>query len=297
MPESPLSREELIEQEYFFRSYRERLEQNLPAQDILATIGEEVLATTRLAMAVEFLRGEIVLNGRISDGMGRLAHYFRPFQTFVMTRAEEDRSRLDMRIALLVLEREAHFLSKSPQPEGLFIYQFECIARNRLGYDRGMEAMANDPFYDEIWKAWIRRIRLRLGSTDFADLIYYRSEQFVHDRRRRTGQDDFEPDAPVLFGAQEGRIARANQGKDPLFMFAALQRQLDYPKVPRIEPRSNQSDIPPAVEQRLQILEKRIKLLESEARGGLDLSEFTIPPPPDLDADHPDEGSTGGGQK
>ena len=50
-----LEREEYIEQAYFFRSYRERLEDNLPSQEILSSIYEEVLATSKLTMALEFL--------------------------------------------------------------------------------------------------------------------------------------------------------------------------------------------------------------------------------------------------
>ena len=38
---------------------------------------------------------------------------------------------------------------------------------------------------------------------------------------------------PPLFGEKEGKIAKASRGRDPLFLFAALQRQLGYPEVPR----------------------------------------------------------------
>ena len=51
-----LDREEYIEQEYFFRVYRERLLENVPSQEILKTISEEILATTRLPMAIDFMR-------------------------------------------------------------------------------------------------------------------------------------------------------------------------------------------------------------------------------------------------
>ena len=51
-----LDREEYIEQAYFFRVYRERLLENVPSQEILQTIQEEILATTRLPMAIDFLR-------------------------------------------------------------------------------------------------------------------------------------------------------------------------------------------------------------------------------------------------
>ena len=45
-----LSREEYIEQAYFFRTLRERLGENLPAQEILTQIHEELLSTTRLPL-------------------------------------------------------------------------------------------------------------------------------------------------------------------------------------------------------------------------------------------------------
>ena len=69
-----LDREEYIEQAYFFRVYRERLQENVPSQEILQTIQEEILATTRLPMAIDFLRTEILHSGRISDAMQRLPH-------------------------------------------------------------------------------------------------------------------------------------------------------------------------------------------------------------------------------
>ena len=273
-----LDREEYIEQAYFFRVYRERLEENLPAQEILATIGEEVLATTNLPHALDFLRGEILLTGKVSDGMALLSHYFTPFQTFVMSKAEADKSRFDQKVALEVLQHHAEYLAKSPTAVGLFIYQFECIARNRLGYDQGMRAIAADPFFDEDWQDWILKTRMRLGTTDFADLIYFRSEHYVNVRRRRTGQDDYQPSYPIFFGSQEGRIAKANRDKDPLFMFAALQRQLGYPAVPRAKQRVTEPIIHPVLEHRLQRLEKRLKILESEVKGEFDLSKFYAKP-------------------
>jgi len=273
-----LDREEYIEQAYCFRTYRERLDSNLPAQEILATIGEEVLATTKLPLALDFLKGEILLTGRISDGMRRLSHYFTPFQAFVMARAEEEKSRFDQKTALLVLERQAEYMAKHPTPAGLFVYQFECVARNRLGYERGMKAIAADPFYDDDWREWILKMRLRLGTTDFADLIYYRSEHYVNERRRRGRNPRYRPSFPILFGVEEGRIAKANRGKDPLYMFAALQRQLGHPAVPRSRAAPSAPPIHPMLEQRLQRLEARLKILESEVKGDFDLSQFYVKP-------------------
>jgi hypothetical protein len=272
-----LDREEYIEQAYFFRTFHERLEENLPAQEVLASIREEILATTKLPLALDVLRGELMHTGRICEGMVRLAHYFAPFQAFVVARAEEDRSKFDQRTALQVLEREARFRSESPSPQGLFVFQFECIARNRLGYNDGMAAMAQDPMYDSDWRDWILKARTQLGAVEFADLIYYRSESFVEERRR-TADPEYVPSVRTLFGRQEGRIARANRGKDPLYLFAALQRQLGYPSVPRSKS-ARDLQLPPLLEQRLQRLEKRLQLLESETQGNVDLSEFYANPP------------------
>ena len=54
-PMPVLEREEYIEQAYFFHAFRERLLDGLPSQDILSRIGEELLSTTRLPLAVSFL--------------------------------------------------------------------------------------------------------------------------------------------------------------------------------------------------------------------------------------------------
>ncbi len=274
-----LDREEYVEQAYFFRAFLERLAENVPSQEILPGIHEEILSTTKLPMALEFLSGEIQLTGRISEGMQRLPHYFTQFQSFIMTQAEEERSKFDQRTALLILEREADFRTNQPPPAGLFIYQFECLARNNLGYTDGLAAVAADPLYDELWKDWIRRIHRQLGTLDFADMIYLRSEYFVEEMRRQRGEPEYQTAYALLFSQQEGKIAKANRGKDPLFMFAALQRHLDYPQVPRPKRHVENPDIHPALEARLQRLEARLQLLESEAQGGIDLSQFMENPP------------------
>lgn len=273
-----LDREEYVEQAYFFRVFRERLADNLPAQEILQTVHEEILSTTRLPMAIEFLRGEVVLNGRLSTGFARLAHYFTPFQTFVMTQAEEDRSRFDQRTAFEILQHEAAYRAQGATPAGLFVYQFESLSRNRLGYDRGMQAMAGDPlFARQGWSDWILHARLQLGSVDFTDLVYRHSAQYQLDRHRAGSQ--VPATHAILFGEKEGRIAKANRGKDPLYMFAALQRQLGYPAVPRPargvggEPQIGQ------LLAKLSQLEKRLQLVEAEQRGAVDLSQFYVAPP------------------
>jgi hypothetical protein len=278
MPTTLLDREEYVEQAYFFRVFRERLDENIPAQEILSTVHEEILSTTKLPLAIEFLKGEILHTGSLSRGMERLPHYFSRFQTFVMSRAEEDRSRFDQRTALDVLQHEARYRSGTASPAGLFAYQFESISRNKLGYDRGMEAMAQDPQYDAEWSDWILRARLQLGAVDFADLMYVYSEEWANERRRSTGEASFQPPHAILFGAKEGRIAKANRGRDPLYMFAALQRHLGYPAVPRVRPQHGAEKEIPALMAKMTHMEKRLHLVESELKGNLDLSQFYVKP-------------------
>jgi len=271
-----LDREEYIEQAYFFKTFLERLDEDLPSQEILMSIKEEILATTKLPLALDVLRGEMLLKGRLCEGMALLKHYFAPFQTFVMKQSEEDRTKFDQRVALQILEREARYRGENGKPAGLFVYQFECLSRNRLGYDRGMTAIAEDPVYDSDWREWILKARLQLGTVEFADLIYFRSEFYLEERRKLVDPREV-ANAPLLFSRQEGRIAKANRGKDPLYLFAALQRQLGYPAVPRSKS-SRDLKLPPHLELRLQRVEKRIQLLEGEAKGKLDLSEFYVQP-------------------
>jgi hypothetical protein len=272
MTKPDLDREEYVEQAYFFHAYLERLLDNAPSQEILPGIGEEILSTTKLPLALDFLAGEVMLTGKISGGMARLPHYFTQFQTFIMTRAEDEQAKFDQRTALLILEREAEFRTEDATPAGMFIYHFECLARNNLGYTEGLAAVAADPIYDEGWAGWITRLHHALGTIDFADMVYLRSEYFVEEQRRR--RPDFTPPYPILFSRQEGRIAKANRGKDPLLMFAAFQRHLGYPRVPRPQRRKEEAVFHPALEQRLLRIEGRLQLLESETQGGIDLSKF-----------------------
>ena len=275
MPTPLLDREEYIEQTHFFRVFAERLRENIPSQEVLTTVQEEILSTTKLPMAIDFLRSEILLTGRISDAMTRLEHYFAPFQAFIMRQAEvEAKSRFDQFMALEILQREAEFRANNPSPQGLFIYQFECLSRNRLGYTEGLIAIAGDPLYDDQWREWFTMLRREIGTSEFSDLLYFRSEQFVADRRRANQDPDFNAPYPLLFGLREGRIAKAHRKKDPLYMFAALQRHLGYPGVPRLKAKSNQPAIDPVVEQRLQRIEQMLKIVQAELKGGLDLTQF-----------------------
>ncbi len=148
-----LEREEYIEQAYLFRVLRERMAvEGLAMQDVLVQVGEEILATTRLPYAVQFLTAEVKHTGLLSSGFARLAHYFAPFQAFVVRCTEEEKLRFATETALLVLQREAEYRAGNPTPSGLFVYQFEVLCRNRLGYADGLTGMIGDPIYPADWR-------------------------------------------------------------------------------------------------------------------------------------------------
>ena len=268
-----LPREEYIEQEYLFRTYRERLRDNIPSQEFLKTVQQELLSTCQLPLAVDILRTEIMHSGRIAAAMKRMPHYFSLFQTFVIEQSEDDRSRFDHSAALQILEREARYRAADVSPAGLFMFQLECIARNRLGYHSGLDAMSVDAIYDSSWKQWFRQLTLQLGARDLAELVYRVSEHYHVRQSSRLTEQAGPPSGLVLFDNQTGRIARANIGRDPVYFFAALQRHLNYPSVP-VPMKPHEQRIPPAVENRLVRVEQRLKLLEMEQKGGIDLSQF-----------------------
>ncbi len=275
-----LDREEYIEQAHFFRSLIEQMGQNMATQDVLASLREEALASTKLPLAIDYLAAELRHSGGMAPAMAKLSHYFTTFQTYVISEAESERSQFDLRIGLDILQRDAEYRSKTPKRQGVFLYQFEALCRNRLGYDQGLAAMAEDPMFDSPWKQWVLTVRRQIGIVDLATLIYVRSEYYV---QRQTQQGHMlteeEAGAAVLFEQKEGQIAQANRGKEPLFLFAAFQRQLGYPKVPRTKTADQSRDVVPALSRRIERLESRLKLLEDEQRrGGIDLEQFYTPP-------------------
>ncbi len=270
-----LEREEYIEQVYFFRVFRERVATNMAAQEILERIHEEILSTTRLPLAIQFLATELKHSGLLSSGFSKLPHYFTPYQAFVIRQTEKEGIRFSIETALLILEREADYLGGQPTRPGLFVFQFETLSRNRLGYDEGLASMSGDPFYDAMWQEYVGLVRRQVGMVDFADLVYLRSEFYLIEQRRVN--QEYQLPVPALFGEKEGKIAKANRGRDPLYLFAALQRQLDYPEVPRPRPRDDVGARLEALQIKLREMEIRLKLLESETRGQIDLSEFGKP--------------------
>jgi hypothetical protein len=262
----PLPREEYVEQAYFFRTLRERMQQSMSTQELLTAVKQEILSTTQLPMALDFMASELRFTGGFASAMAKLAHYFTPFQTFVVAEAEKAEGKFDFRIGLDILQREAEYRAAGASPQGLFLYQFETLCRNRLGYDRGLEAIAGDDIYDDDWREWILTVRRQVGLIDLGDMLYVRSEHY----RKTRG----EAEKPILFGEKEGRIALANRRKDPLFLFAALSRHLGYPTVPRPVPEDTNRMLLPTMQRKLERLEQRMKLLEEELRGGINLAKF-----------------------
>jgi hypothetical protein len=272
---SPLQREEYVEQAHFFTVLAERMAENDPAQEILDAVREEVLATTKLPMAIDFLLSELRHQGAFGPGMQKLSHYFTPFQCYVMSEAENDRRRFDLRIGLLILAREAMYrAAEHVTRQGLFVFQFEALCRNRLSYDHGLDAMSKDPSYDTTWSEWILTVRRQIGLVELADLIYVRSDFYKLQQERSGVENAHEAVDFTLFGLQEGRIAWANRKKDPLLLFAALHRHLDYPEVPRSERVDPEERLLPSLARRVEQLEARLRLLEEEQRGGIDLTRF-----------------------
>jgi hypothetical protein len=269
-----LDRTEYIEQAYLYRMLRERMQQNLATQDLLGSIREEVLATTKLPLAIDFLSAELRHIGTFGPAMARLKHYFTPFQTFLVEEAENERGRFDFRTALEILEREAIYRAEGATPQGIFLFQFESICRNRLGYDRGLAAIADDPIFSPDWREWILTVRRQIGLIDFADLLYVRSQLYGEQLAKRQDFVDPTEQKPVLFGDAEGRIALANRKKDPLLLFSALQRQLGYPAVPRPKPVDDVREKTEQLSRRVERIEGRLKFLEEEQRGGIDITKF-----------------------
>lgn len=268
-----LPREEYIEQAYFFKALLDRVGGASPLQELLEQTKYELLSTTKLPMAIDVLLAELKHRGLMYTGMAMLKHYFVPFQTYLISEAEQDRGRFDYKTGLQILAAEAEYRSlETMNRQGLFFFQFEAVSRNRLNYDRGLIAMAEDPFFTPEWRDWILIVRKQLGIVDLADMIYSRSELF--EQRRITPAGEAPPVDPVLFGANEGKIALANRRKDPLFLFAAMQRHLGYPPVPRLNPPDPLPAMIPQIQRRVENMESRLKLLEEEQRGGIDITKF-----------------------
>ena len=64
--------------------------EGMATQTILDGVDQEILSTTRLPLAVQFLATELKHTGMLSSGFARLGHYFTPYQAFVVAGSEEE---------------------------------------------------------------------------------------------------------------------------------------------------------------------------------------------------------------
>ena len=270
-----LEREEYIEQTYFFRTLRERMRQNMSTQDLLVSLREEVLSTTNLPMAIDFLGTELRHSGVFATAMVPAWALFHAVSRPTSFHKQRTNAAIRFGVALEILELEADYRSKNPCRQGMFLYQFEALCRNRLGYDKGLEAVARDPIYDQDWRDWILMVRRQVGLVDFADLIYLAASIMFAIGIAR----DFPSRKDLSLCCSAKRMARSHWRTVIKIrcLFAALERHLNYPTVPRPKPVDETKQILPNLLRRVDRLEARLKLLEEEGRGGIDLTKFYGP--------------------
>jgi len=273
-----LAREEYIEQAHLFDSLAKQVqlepEMQQPLQVLLQWLKQEVLATTKLPLAIDYLIAEIKHLGTMGTAFANLPHYFSSFQTYLINEAEAEQGRFDIWQAFRILHREAELRAADVSPNAMFFFQFETLCRNRLSYDYGLEAMSRDYHYDGTWAAWILSVRHKIGIVDLTDLVYVHSQHYVDNESRRLDAEVPRPE-PLLFPEKEGRIALANRHKEPLYFFSSLQRHLGFPGSPRPPRPSEVTSLLPKLVRQIEHLETRVRLLEDEQRQkGIDLSQF-----------------------
>ncbi len=273
-----LDHAEYVEQSYLFQLLGERIADQVPMQELLEQLQHELLATTKLPMAADFLLTELKHSGLMAPAMHRLDHYFAPFQTYLIEESEREAGRFGIEVALQILRADAKYRAEQASPAGFFLFQFEVLSRNRLNYDRGLAAISNDPVYDQAWSKWILRLRAEVGLIDLADLLFLASEEYR--RRLEEARQPTEDKGPFLFGLKEGRIALANRRKDPIYLFGALQRHLGYPTVPRPRRPDPAKELLPQSARRMERLETRMTLLEQDQKQSLDITKFYQRPEP-----------------
>jgi len=101
-------------------------------------IKNELLATTRLPIAIDFMLAELKHLGTMSSAMARLPHYFTPFQTYVISEAEAERGRFDIRVAVEILRHEAEYRSKGARRRGFSSISSNASVATVLKYDPGL---------------------------------------------------------------------------------------------------------------------------------------------------------------
>ena len=227
-----LDREEYIEQAYFFRTLRERLATNLPAQEVLERVprGDPLDHPAPLRHPVPGHRAEAHRAARLGvRPPAALLHAVPGVRGAARPRTRGCDSACEA--ALLVLEREAAYRADKPTPPGLFVYQFETLSRNRLGYDDGLRCLAGDPLYDQDWRGYLEMVRQQLGSGRLRR-PGLRALRAVRPRSETPGRDlRTAPAAPVR---REGRPDR--QGQPPPRPALPVRRPAAAARLPRGAP-------------------------------------------------------------
>ena len=141
-----LDREEYIEQAHLFRALAEQIAGGGSTQEALLSIGQEVLATSKLPMAIDYMVGELKLVGTLSTAMSRLPHYFTAFQTFIMHQAEQEGGRFDLRTGLAILEREAAYRGEGAMTDGSRGEGSSCCCDGGLVFALVTDAARGDGF-------------------------------------------------------------------------------------------------------------------------------------------------------
>lgn len=309
-----LSHTEYVEQAYLFDLLGQRSSELIPMQELLDQLRHELLSTTNLPMAIDFMLGELRHSGMMSPAMKHLSHYFTPFQTFLITEAESEHGRFTMPIALRVL----HFDAKLRGDYALALEPTADVAdglaesnsgpnsgRNGGPSARGPGGTAADRvrhsrsgfFFFQFETLCRNRLGYDKGLTAMSGdpvfdddwrawLLQLRANVGLVDLadllfltsddyvRRLRAAGQPLPTKAILFGEKEGRIAFANRRKDPLYLFGAMQRHLGYPPVPRMLVVEHDVDTIPQLLRRLERLETRLKIMEQEQKEEFDLTKF-----------------------
>ena len=197
--------------------------------------------------------------------MRKLAHYFTSFQTYVVAEGEDERGRFDLHVAFEILRYDAEYRAAGASRPGAFLYQFECLCRNRLRYEKGLDAMALDPIYDEDWRKWLETVRRQIGIVDVADLIYVRSQYYADERIRRYGELDSQRADPVRREGGQDRLGQSPQG--PALPVRRLATPSGLPAVPRPKPVDETLQLVPQLLRRMERLETRTETARRRTAG------------------------------
>ena len=130
--------------------------------------------------------------------------------------------------------------------------------------------------YDANWQDYVLLVRRQLGAVEFCDLVYLRSEYYVVDQRRQNA--DYEPPVAAAL-RREGRQDR--QGQPRPGSAVSVRRPAAPARLSggaALQAARRHGAKLAALVQKVKDLETRIKLVEGEVKGHVDLSQFLVKP-------------------